>query len=167
MSLDELGSDAHDFQGYVSDTTIENYQLLSFLVDQYETLLNNVVHAQKKWVPEKDRVIVVAGIRAEGVAIAQGYYICQNHRRFQNAEYMAFFKDNRISRLFRIDGDPKDDMDLRDIPELTEFLTAEKTEYNGEKQKLFRLVKFEDIGPIQNDSVDKNGNPCPYTYGQT
>jgi hypothetical protein len=154
------------FRGYVTDTKVDNYELLAFLIDQYETLLTNIVYRRKQWTPDKEKVIVLAGSRAEGTAVAYGYYICQNHRQFQNAAYIAFFRDDRISLLFSIVGDPIDDADLRSIDDLKEFLSKERPDYDGEKQKVFKLSNKDEIGPIQNDSIDKNGNPCPYTYGQ-
>jgi hypothetical protein len=154
------------FREYLADTRIPNYELLSFLIDQYETLVTNVVHRRKKWTPQKDKVIIVAGSRAEGIALTYGYYICQNHRQFQNAEYITFFKDNRISRVFRIAEDPHDDVDLNEMPELKAYLEQERPDYDGSRQKVFKLSNMEPIGPILNDSIDKNGNPCPYTYGQ-
>lgn len=154
------------FRKYIADTQIENYELLSFMVNQYETLLNNVVYKKRKWTQAKDRVIILAGSIAEGIAITYGYYICQNGRQFQNAEYIAFFKNNAITRLFKIDGEPRDDVDLRDISDLRDYLEREKPPYYGEKAKIMKLMEMETITPIMNDSVDKNGNPCPYTYGQ-
>ncbi len=154
------------FRDYLVDTRIPNFELLSFLVDQYETLVNNVVHRGRKWTLQKDKVIIVAGSRAEGVAISYRYYVCQNRRQFQNAEYIAFFKDNRISRLFRLLEEPQDDVDLREVPGLADYLSQERTDYDGDKQKVFKLSEPEAIGPVLNDSIDKNGNPCPYTYGQ-
>ena len=59
-----------------------------------------------------------------------------------------------------------DDSDLRQIDSLSNFLIAERPDYDGERQKVFKLTDREEIGPIQNDSQDKNGNPCPFTYGQ-
>jgi len=154
------------FRSYVTDTKVNNYELLAFLIDQYETLLTNIVYRRTQWTHDKEKVIVLAGSRAEGTAVAYGYYICQNHRQFQNAAFMAFFRDDRISLLFSIDGEPIDDADLRTIDGLREFLAKERSDYDGEKQKVFKLSAKQEIGPIQNDSIDKNGNPCPYTYGQ-
>ncbi len=154
------------FSKYIADTQINNYELLSFMVDQYETLLNNIVYKKRKWAQVKDKVIILAGSIAEGIAITYGYYICQNGRQFQNAEYVAFFKNNVITRLFRIDGEPTDDVDLRDIGDLKEYLERERPHYLGEKAKIMKLKDMEILNPITNDSVDKNGNPCPYTYGQ-
>jgi hypothetical protein len=79
---------------------------------------------------------------------------------------MALFKNNAVSRLFQIVGEPKDDVDLRNVEGLKEYVAKEYSHYDGEKQKVIELVKVEDVGPIINDSTDKNGNPCPYTYGQ-
>ena len=49
------------FRGYVADTKVPNYELLSFMIDQYETLLTNIVYRHKKWTPDKEKVIIVAG----------------------------------------------------------------------------------------------------------
>ncbi len=154
------------FREYLEDTKIEMYELLSFLIDQYEILITNTIRNKRKWIPSKDKVIIVAGSKAEGIAVKYKYYICQNQRQFQSAEYMAFYKDNAITRVFKIDGEPKDDIDLREIEELREYIEKEIPEYSGEKQKIFRLKDMEKIGPVLNDSIDKNGNPCPFTYGQ-
>ena len=109
---------------------------------------------------------MLPAVRAEGTAVEHGYYICQNHRQFQNSAYMAFFRDDRIGLLFKIDGEPIDDVDLRTVDALRDYLARDRPGYDGERQKIFKLSNKEEIGPIQNNSIDKNGNPCPFTYGQ-
>ncbi|MCO5231186.1 MAG: hypothetical protein M9958_08520 [Chitinophagales bacterium] len=154
------------FNDYLQTSQSDNKQLLEFLVEHFNTLLVNLNLLGYTWDLNNDNVIIVAGSWAEGVAINYNYYICQNKRSFKAARYLAFYNNNQIRHVFEIDKAPEDDINLSLRPEFATYLTNAEPSYSGELRKVFTLKNAQNVGPIINDNIDKNGNPCPYTYGQ-
>jgi hypothetical protein len=154
------------FNDYLDTDKIENKQLLDFLIRHFNTLLDNLNLLGHTWDLNNDNAIIVAGSWAEGVALKFNYYICQNNRSFRSARYLAFFNNNTIRYVFEISKPPENDIDLKTRPEFAAYLKLAEPGYNGEKRKVFTLINARNVGPILNDNLDKNGNPCPYTYGQ-
>jgi hypothetical protein len=79
---------------------------------------------------------------------------------------LAFYNNNQIRHVFEIDKAPEDDINLSLSPEFAAYLSKAEPSYSGDLRKVFTLKNVQNIGPIINDSIDKNGNPCPFTYGQ-
>jgi hypothetical protein len=154
------------FNDYLQTSQSENKQLLEFLVVHFNTLLVNLNLLGYTWDLINDNVIIVAGSWAEGVALNYNYYICQNKRSFKSARYLAFYNNNQIRHVFEIDKAPEDDINLSLSPEFAAYLSKAEPSYSGDLRKVFTLKNVQNIGPIINDSIDKNGNPCPFTYGQ-
>ncbi|MGH7176624.1 MAG: hypothetical protein ACREJC_04525, partial [Tepidisphaeraceae bacterium] len=109
-------------------------------------------------------VLVVAGSWAEDIALRRGIYICQNHRKFRPSRYLSFYNNSRLQYLFEIDGGPRDDVDVSKEPEFAAFFEELNPQHG--LRRLFRVKKLSEVGPIVNDSTDRNGNSCPFTYGQ-
>jgi len=154
------------FNDYLQTSQSDNKQLLEFLVEHFNTLLVNLNLLGYTWDLNNDNVIIVAGSWAEGVALNYNYYICQNKRSFKSARYLAFYNNNQIRHVFEIVKAPEDDINLSLRPEFATYLINAEPGYSGDLRKVFTLKNVQNIGPIINDSLDKNGNPCPYTYGQ-
>jgi len=133
--------------------------------------------------PENDNVIIVASAKARDTAIRYNLYVCRNRRRFKSADYIAFYSEGVINCVAHI-VDITDDVDLvRDHfpqPDVTfaRYIRS-KSGMNaaafaklfginpGDKLRtVFRLDTVKIIKPVINDSRDKNGNECPFTYGQ-
>jgi len=150
---------------FTNDTSINNYELLSYLINEFNKLLDNMRLTNFVWSLENDQVLIVAGAWAEGIAIKHGYYICQNRRSFKPSRYLAFYKDSKINHLFEITESPSDDVVLSDIEELSIYLNEDEMDYSGTLSKIFKLRKLQNLN-ISNDKKDKNGASCPYTYGQ-
>lgn len=154
------------FNDYLQTVQLADKQLLEFLVQHFNTLLDNLNLLGQTWDLNNENVIVLAGSWAEGVALNYGYYICQNKRSLKPARYLAFFNNNQIRHVFEILKTPEDDVNLLSRPEFTTYIQQAEPDYSGDFRKVFTLRLVESVGPIINDSIDKNGRPCPYTYGQ-
>lgn len=154
------------FNDYLQTSQSDNKQLLEFLIQHFNTLLVNLNLLGYTWDLNNDNLIIVVGSWAEGVALKYNYYICQNKRSFKPARYLAFYNNNQIRYVFEIAKAPEDDIDLFIRPEFKTYLTDAEPDYSRDLRKVFTLKNAQKVGPIINDSIDKNGNPCPYTYGQ-
>ena len=153
--------------------------LVNFLIEQFCLFVDHLVFQKRGSVSvngvsisdaeaDKDqRVIIVGGHWGEEVALVYGFYACQNHRYFLPAKYMAFYHKNRIQNLFEIVEDPKDDVIL--TPDLVgdKYLKVKAPNYNRDPCKYFKLKLVHTFNPvIENDTKDKNGNNCAFTYNQ-
>jgi hypothetical protein len=137
------------------------------LVEHFNTLLGNLDLLGYTWDLINDNVIIVAGSSAEGVALKYNYYICQNKRSFQAACFLAFYNNNQINHVFEILEAPKNDINLSANQEFEKYIQQAEPNYvASDLRKVFKLKFSQDIGPVFNDSIDKNRHPCPYTYGQ-
>ena len=154
------------FTDYLQKSQSDNKQLLEFLIEHFNTLLDNLNLLGYTWNLKNDNVIILAGSWAEGVALKYNYYICQNKRSFKSARYLAFFNNNQIRHVFEILKAPEDDIDLSKRSEFEAYIQQNEPEYAGDLRKVFTLKHVENIKSVVNDSTDKNGKPCPYTYGQ-
>lgn len=151
---------------YVQNLQSENKQLLEYLCQHFNTLLDNLNLRGYDWDLDNDNVIILAGGFAESFALNYSYYICQNKRNFKPARYLTFFNNNQIKYIFEIVERPKDDVDLRNVPELKSYVDSLEEERRDELCRIIKLKYIKEIFPIQNDTKDKNGHQCPYTYGQ-
>jgi len=154
------------FNDYLQTSQSDNKQLLEFLVENFNTLLGNLNLLGYTWDLNNDNVIVVAGSWAEGIALNYNYYICQNKRSFKPARYISFYNNNQIRHVFEIIKTPEDGVDLSSRTEFAAYISKAESGYADELKKVFTLKYVQSVGPIINDNIDKNGNPCPYTYGQ-
>lgn len=150
---------------YTDSASTNKYELLSYLVEEFEKLIANMGLTSVDWSLDNDRVMVVAGAWAEGIALKHGYYICQNGRSFKPSKYMAFYINSKINHIFEITEMPIDQCNLSEVEELKSYLTEDEKDYDGEMRKVFKIEKVSDI-KVVNDKLDKNGRPCPYTQGQ-
>jgi hypothetical protein len=154
------------FEDYYEANKKDNKELFKFLVDHFRILLTNNKLLGQTWELNNDNVIIVAGSVAEGVALDYNYYICQNKRTFRSAKYLAFYNNNQIEHIFEIEKAPEDDVNLSVRPEFSLYLNEKEPSYNGDLRRVFTLINHQKLTPIINDSVDKNGKSCPFTYGQ-
>ena len=154
------------FEDYCEVNKKDNKELIKFLVTHFKILLTNNKLLGKTWDLNSDNVIIVAGSTAEGVALEFNYYICQNKRTFRSAKYLAFYNNNQIEHIFEIDKAPEDDVNLNVRPEFSLYLKEKEPSYNGDLRRVFTLINHRKFNPIINDSKDKNGKLCPYSYGQ-
>ncbi|GHT52672.1 hypothetical protein FACS1894106_1890 [Spirochaetia bacterium] len=152
---------------YVQDLQTEEKQLLDFLCQQFKTLLDNLDLCGYDWDFDNKNVIILAGRTGEQIALQYFYYICQNKRKFKPARYLTFFNNNQFRHIFEIVEKPKDDVNLNTIPELKEFVESLEEEKQNNLHTIIKLKYFKEIEPIKNDTIDKNGDPCPYIYGIT
>ena len=163
-------------KGYETQNTLVN-----FLIEQFCLYVDHIVfnkHKAKRTTissastsdvdeGKDERVIIVGGHWGEEVALNYHFYACQNGRYFLPARYIAFYHKNRIKYLFEIEGEPKDDVIL--TPDLVgaDYLNVKEPNYDGSPRKFFKLKRVQEFDPeIENDSRDKNGKPCAFTYNQ-
>jgi len=157
------------FNDYLQTSQSDNKQLLEFLVGHFNTLLDNLNLLGNTWNLNNNdnKVIILAGSWAEGIALKYNYYICQNKRSFKPARYLAFYNNNQIRHVFEILKAPENDIDLSKRPEFAAYIQQAEPNYVAtDLRKVFTLKRFKNIKSVINDSIDKNGKPCPYTYGQ-
>jgi hypothetical protein len=152
---------------YVQDLQADEKQLLDFLCQQFKTLLDNFDLCGYDWSLDNQNVIILAGRTGEPIALQYFYYICQNKRKFKPSRYLTFFNNNQIRYIFEIIEKPMDDVNLNTIPELKEFVESLEEEKQNHLHTIIKLKYLKEIEPIRNDTIDKNGDPCPYTYGIT
>lgn len=153
--------------------------LVSFLIEQFCLYVDHIIFKKRGAVTvngisisdvgddKEQRVIIVGGHWGEDVALKYGFYACQNGRYFHSAKYIAFSHKNRIANLFEIVGEPQDNIVL--TPDLVgeEYLTEKDPNYDGKPRKYFKLKHVWTFNPvIENDSRDKNGHTCAFTYNQ-
>jgi hypothetical protein len=154
---------------YTLDTTIDNYEFVSYLVMEFRKLVDHLDLISINWdgFESSDQVLILAGSWAEGIALRYGLYLCQNRRSFRPSKYLAFLNNARISHLFRIVEKPEDDVDITKDSFFDYYRNNEEPNLKaGDPRKVFKLEKCDDVLEVLNDKIDKNGNPCPFTYGQ-
>lgn len=150
---------------YLQTSLNENKILLEFLVGHFETLLTDLNLLNGGWGKvDGKRVLIVAAGWAESVAQNSGFYICQNHRYFKPSKYIAFY-NQEISYYSELNT-PQDDVNLLLYSIYKNYIKTYEPNYNGVLRRVFKLGPIKQIGPIANDALDKNGKPCPFTYGQ-
>lgn len=152
--------------------------LVKFLIDQFCIYVNHIVFGNKgrlssrgilsstEMIDKDQRVIIVGGAWGEDVALKYDFYACQEGRYFLPAKYIAFYHKNRIQNIFEIE-------DVIESTCLTEdlvgpkYLVEKEPNYNHKPRKFFKLKYLHSFNPeIRNDTVDKNGKPCAFTYNQ-
>lgn len=87
-----------------TNRTYFNKELMSYLIDQLELLLNSKFQKQSSWknISQEQRVVIVGGSWGEEVALNYGFYACQYDRKFQDSSYIAFYHKKRIKYVFKI-----------------------------------------------------------------
>jgi hypothetical protein len=155
---------------YREKAEIEEAEVLSFLIDQFELFASNL-GVLESWGPRvlqspdaQERVLIVPARNARGVARKHLVYVCQDGRSFKPSRWIAFYAFGQIDTLAEVDGVPEDGVVLTQRPDLAALA---KTENDPETpRRLIRLKNVEDIGPIRNDHVDKSGNKTAWVMGQ-
>ena len=93
-----------------------NKDVIAFLAAQFKLLVENVVFSkQVDETTDDNRVLIVGGRFAEGIALNYGFYSCQEDRNFKTPRYMAFYFNKRISHYFEIEDGPKEVSSLEDV----------------------------------------------------
>lgn len=158
-------------------------RLLTYLVEEFKkTILIVVYHMAVDYMglsedrtleddnkAKEERVIIVGGRWGEDVALDYGVYICAPNRFFHPARYLAFCFNNRIKYLFEIVGDIYEQVNLKALPKLSaDYFVKKEPQYTEtDLRKVMFLKKVKEFDPeIENDSLDKNGNPCAYVQRQ-
>lgn len=163
--------------------------LLSFLINQFEILVEHIVYKVYKRVNNRDvndqeketqsviddfelnenneRVIIVGGSWGESVALDYNVYLGQEGRFFHPSSYITFAYNNRIKKVFKIIGEFIPSIDISTIPELknSDYFIKKEPGYSHDKRCYFKLEFFRDVN-IQNDYTDKNGRRCAFTRRQ-
>jgi len=120
----------------------------------------------KEWNLNNAQVIILAGARAELTALKHYLYICQNDRTFRPSRYVAFYKDGAIRHLFELIDIPYKNCNEKNTPILKNVLQYMNRDKNKDEfVQVMYLKKVGDIGPIRNDTVDKNGRSTAFTQG--
>lgn len=142
-----------------------NDPVLKYLIEQFELF----VRSNNVYDDSENRVLIVGGNFAESVALNYNFYACQANRSFRNTGYIAFLRKKKISYLFKIVGEVKDAVNLREEPSIVppSYFDEVEPDYQGTPHKLFKLERVETfVDPIIDDSVDKNGKHCAFVQRQ-
>ena len=94
-----------------------NRDVIEFLVDQFDLLIDNVVVSKYDGTTDENRVAIVGGKYAEEIARQYGFYACQADRKFRPSKYLAFYFSKRISHVFEIQEGPIQVKSLKDVAE--------------------------------------------------
>ena len=157
-------------KAYRDKTEIDEAEVLSFLIDQFELFASNlgVLDSWGARVPQgpdaQERVLIVPARDARGVARKHQVYICQNGRSFKPSRWIAFYAFGQIDTLAEVDGVPEDNVVLTSRPELSELAKTENDP--ASPRRLIRLKNVEDVGPIRNDLLDKSGDRTAWVMRQ-
>jgi hypothetical protein len=116
----------------------------------------------REWNLNNEQVIILAGVRAEQTALKHNLYICQNDRKFRSSRYVAFYKEGVIRYLFELVDAPYKNCNEKNTPALKNVLQYKDRD---EPTQVMYLKKVADIGPIYNDTLDKNGSFTAFTQG--
>lgn len=170
---------------FASSQTVD--AVLLFLISEFKILLEHILATVKnrtrlngellepnlEKVLKKEaakRVIIVGGHIGESVAKEYGFYVCQPHRFFLPAKYIAFYHKNRIKYLFEIVGEPIEEVDIQTIEDVskTDYFTKVEPNYVPEKRKYMKLKPIDKLKhEIMNTKKDHNGNSCAFLRRQT
>lgn len=80
-----------------------NREVIKYLVEQFEILLEDLVFSQNDMTNPEDRVLIVPGSFAESTALHFSFYKCQYGRTFRPCKYIAFYLKKRISHVYEIE----------------------------------------------------------------
>lgn len=152
--------------------------LVNFLINQFCLFVNHLVFNKATisyngflsvdFKADVDQnVIIVGGAWGEEVALNYNFYACQEGRFFHPSKYIAFYHKNRIKNLFEIIGDPIESIVMDKDLVGDKYLVEKEPGYDKRPRKFFKLKHVRTFNPvIENDTVDKNGNRCAFTYNQ-
>lgn len=147
----------------------DDVELFEFLFRHFLVLKENLVLTNQKWnqIINNNQVLILAGSHAESFALKHLIYFCQNNRKFKPSEYMAFYNNGEISHLFKIVTPPENNKKTNDLNQYDSIDPKTTLLFSQDKEKqVFKLELVNSLEtPIINDKKNKNGHPCPYTYG--
>ena len=89
-------------------------------------------------------------------------YICQNERTFRPSRYIALYNEGRIRYLFELVDAPYHNCNIHNTPILK---TVDDLDNPEVLRQVIYLRFVANVGPIENDTVDKNGNTQAFTQG--
>ena len=99
-------------------------------------------------------------------AIKHNLYICQNERSFRPSRYVAFYKEGKISYLFEVTEAPSKDCNEQNTPVLNNVKQYQNRKNKALQNQVMYLKKVSCVGPIKNDTVDKNGRNVAFVLNQ-
>ncbi len=153
--------------------------LVNFLINQFCLFVDHIVFNKNVAISnnsilpvnfeadKEQRVIIVGGAWGEEVALKYNFYACQEGRFFHPSRYIAFYHKNRIENLFEIIGDPIESIIMNTDLVGDKYLVEKELWYDKKPHKFFKLKHIRKFDPtIENDTLDKNGNRCAFTYNQ-
>lgn len=117
-------------------------------------------------------VLIVGGSWGEPIALKYGFYSCQYGRTFLPTKYLAFYHNNRIKYLFRIEEGPRDIETLESAGIDPQYFEKEKPNYHDfapedKRNKFFRLQLVHIFNEeIKNDKMSKSGKRTAYIQNQ-
>lgn len=136
---------------------------INFLINEFERYLEQLnLLSYVNW---EDRVQIVAGRSGEPIALKYSFYACQNNRSFRKSKYLAFYNNGGIHTLFEIIGEPINDYNLSENPNLEKYLQEYEPNYIGDKRQFYQLKMINKNLNIKHFGKNKNGKNTAYTMG--
>lgn len=164
---EELGLAPATENNSIFQATVQSLRKSQQAVEERKNVYTFANDRSASWALDNENVIVLAGSTAESTALKHNIYVCQNKRSFRPARYITFYNNNQVKYLFEITQPPADDVNMYEHEQFREFIKEFPDRENNKLSTVFYLKLIKELKPaIENDSVDKNGKPCPYTYGQ-
>lgn len=151
---------------YRQKPEIEQREVLSFLVDQFDRFAANlqVLETWQLDAEAKARVLVVPARDARGIALKFHVYVCQNRRTFKPSRWLAFYSFGQVDALAEIDGAPEDDVVLTGRKDLADL--AKTQPEPASHRRPIRLKNLVSIGPITNDLRSQSGEVAAWVMAQ-
>jgi len=152
---------------YLETREGESDDVLAFLVDHFSTFAARLGVLGQSWEPPAGSVLVVPAKNTWHINDEYRLYVCQNRRSFRPSEWIAFYVNGEIRRVYKIEGEPEQDVIPASDPLLSTFFGKSPYRSNAqEPHMVMRLGERRDVGPVKNDSVDHAGRPCAFVQGQ-
>ena len=137
-----------------------NKDVIGFLADQFNLLVDNVVFSNLDESTDDNRVLIVGGRYAENIALNYGFYSCQANRNFRPSKYLAFYYDKRVSSVFEIEGSP---IQVKSLEDVSHLLPVDYT-LTDEDRKPHTFVSLKKV-PILNEPITHE-YPNPFVQRQ-
>jgi len=131
-----------------------NNDVMSFLASQFEMLIDNIVFSKHDGMSKANRVIIVGGHSAEGIAYQYHFYSCQPDRTFRDASYIAFYHQKRIIYVFKI----KTKQDVSSLEDVRSKIPMNYT-LTDEDKKPHTFFELEPAEILNNMVVHKQAGP--------
>ncbi|WP_245927427.1 hypothetical protein [Aphanothece hegewaldii] len=143
----------------------ENYRKRNSRPEFNRQIIENMQPVKfENWnIEDNNQVLILAGVDGEPLALKHNVYICQNERSFRPSRYVAFYNEAKIRYLFEVVDKPYDYCNWYNTP-IRRTINPHPESSTDFRRVIYLKFKTE-VGPIENDTIDKNGKIAAFTQG--